>query len=221
MAAWFSERDVLFTYDPCNNYPPSDAMEKHKLAEKESLAWCERALDKIRYSDEVSSWSEYAFVYWIGMKVGEAHYIKVGFATNPKSRMSGMQTSSPVKLEMLHWVKTEDASEEHRLREKLCRTNGCSPAMGEWVSVTPEVYSRIRRRKKLSCYIADADPPRAPKGVRQKSHTKNIRANGKKGRTRVTSLYTSNKHKKTIGQRKPMKTKGKIGTACPVRTGDL
>ncbi len=65
--------------------------------------------------------------------------IKIGIATNPKSRLELFQTGCPTPLSLLWGIKVKNRSIEHKIHKNL----ESSRVRGEWFAPTMEVYEFI------------------------------------------------------------------------------
>jgi hypothetical protein len=83
-----------------------------------------------------------AWVYFI--RSGEAGLIKIGTATNLRSRLASLQTGSPESLFLLGKVevtRTDALASEHELHNLFRR----SRVRGEWFRPTPELLLLLER----------------------------------------------------------------------------
>lgn len=69
--------------------------------------------------------------------------IKIGKATSISQRFSGLQSSSPVPLELLTFFETEDNSSALEAEQKLHLRHDCDRSHGEWFAASEAIMSDV------------------------------------------------------------------------------
>jgi len=70
-------------------------------------------------------------------------YAKIGKANDVEKRLSGIQTGSPLKLQMFGYIKSESPTTAEKHIHKLLKTEN---VMGEWFQVSQKLIRTVRTR---------------------------------------------------------------------------
>lgn len=88
-----------------------------------------------------------SYVYFVFNQ--DSNAVKIGVAKNIQKRLSALQTSSPAKLELLGFIKTNNSRDAKKLEHSLHQKFTALWIMGEWFQCKQELLNYINYYKDL------------------------------------------------------------------------